>query len=295
MDELVTKFQKCIDVYKTINDLELKKAYAIDIICYYEFFLKEHKAFGLFNMSFIDDLVKNLSNDSFFLNVSNSFYNNISEINYVFSKDEYLFIKKILKHIKITPIANNKIITDINILNKYLKNSRLAGNVSNTFKYYNSRMSNSYFLNLNNEKVVALSNKNILTLLHEVVHTRVNESKFDEFPSIFSEISLSSYYKLGDYFKRINDIKELQKTTLKKYKQLKNKYYLELLRYVYGLVLSIAFVNINGNNSKNIDKIIEITNNDSEMNVFELLKKLNINENDIINGMNNYKKILTKD
>ena len=122
MDELVTKFQKCIDVYKTINDLELKKAYAIDIICYYEFFLKEHKTFGLFNMSFIDDLVKNLSNDIFFLNVSNSFYNNTSEINYVFSKDEYLFIKKILKHIKITPIANNKIITDINILNKYLKN-----------------------------------------------------------------------------------------------------------------------------------------------------------------------------
>lgn len=67
MDELVTKFQKCIDVYKTIKDLELKKAYAIDVICYYEFFLKEHKAFGLFNMSFIDDLVKNLRNDSFFL------------------------------------------------------------------------------------------------------------------------------------------------------------------------------------------------------------------------------------
>lgn len=127
------------------------------------------------------------------------------------------------------------------------------------------------------------------------MHEEVRESKFDELPSIFSEISLSSYSKLGDYFKRINDIKELQKTTLKKYKKLKNKYYLELLRYVYGLVLSIAFVNINGNNSKNIDKIIEITNNDSEMNVFELLKKININENDIINGMNNYKKILTKD
>lgn len=33
MDELVTKFQKCIDVYKTIKDLEFKKAYAIDVIC----------------------------------------------------------------------------------------------------------------------------------------------------------------------------------------------------------------------------------------------------------------------
>lgn len=294
MDELVTKFQKCIEVYKTIKDLELKKAYAIDVIYYYEFFLKEHKAFGLFNMSFINNLVKNLCNDSFFLSVSNSFYNNTSEINYVFSKDEYLFIKKILKHIKMTSISGNEIVIDINVLNKYMKNSRLFDTVSNTYKYYNSRMSNSYFLNLNNEKVVALSNKNILTLIHELVHAEVRESKFEEFPSMLAEYSLASYHKLGDSCERIDKLKYVQNIKTRKYNKLKQEYY-ELLKYVYGFVLSIAFINVNGNDATNIDKIIKIVNSNPNMNIFELLNTLNLNKYDIIKGMNNYKKILTKD
>lgn len=206
-----------------------------------------------------------------------------------------MFIKDISKYIKIDLINNNKIITDINLLNEYLKNTKFICDINDFFKYYNSKLNNSYYLNLINEKIIALSDRNISTLVYEIVHGKVKKSKFDEFPSVFAECSLATYYKLGDYFKRIKDIRDVQKSRLQKDNKLKKLYYLQLLRYVYGLVLSIAFVNINGNNSKNIDKIIEITNNDSEMNVFELLKKLNINENDIINGMNNYKKILTKD
>lgn len=292
MDAITKNFKEYIDIYKKTEDFDEKVLCALDIIKYYHFFIIEEENF---NMNMIDDFVTNLRlKDGFFNVVENDFYNNPKDLP-IFSKEEYLFMKNLLKYIKFENISNNKTITDKKLLLKYLNNSIIKEDMESVNIFYNDKISNSYCLKLTNGKIIILENKNILTLLHEVVHTRVNESKFDEFPSIFSEISLSSYYKLGDYFKRINDIKEFQKTTLKKYKKLKNKYYLELLRYVYGLVLSIAFVNINGNNSKNIDKIIEITNNDSEMNVFELLKKLNINENDIINGMNNYKKILTKD
>lgn len=292
MDAIIKKFKEYIDIYKKAENFDDKVLYALDIIKYYHFFIIEEKNFS---MNMIDDFVANLRlKDSFFNAIENDFYNNPKDLP-TFSKEEYLFMKNLLKYIKFENISNNKKITDKKLLLNYLNNSIVKKDMESIDIFYNYKLSNSYCLKLTNGKIIILENKNILTLLHEVVHTRVNESKFDEFPSIFSEISLSSYYKLGDYFKRINGIKEFQETTLEKYKKLKNKYYLELLRYVYGLVLSIAFVNINGNNSKNIDKIIEITNNDSEMNVFELLKKLNINENDIINGMNNYKKILTKD
>lgn len=292
MDAIIKKFKEYIDIYKKKENFDDKVLYALDIIKYYHFFIIEEKNF---NMNMIDDFVANLRlKDNFFNAIENDFYNNPKDLP-TFSKEEYLFMKNLLKYIKFETISNNKKITDKKLLLNYLNNSIVKKDMESINIFYNYKLRDSYCLKLTNGKIIILENKNILTLLHEVVHTRVNESKFDEFPSIFSEISLSSYYKLGDYFKRINGIKEFQKTTLEKYKKLKNKYYLELLRYVYGLVLSIAFVNINGNNSKNIDKIIEITNNDSEMNVFELLKKLNINENDIINGMNNYKKILTKD
>lgn len=292
MDAIIKKFKEYIDIYKKAENFDDKVLYALDIIKYYHFFIIEEKNFS---MNMIDDFVANLRlKDSFFNAIENDFYNNPKDLP-TFSKEEYLFMKNLLKYIKFENISNNKKITDKKLLLNYLNNSIVKKDMESINIFYNYKLSNSYCLKLTNGKIIILENKNILTLLHEVVHTRVNESKFDEFPSIFLEISLSSYYKLGDYFKRINGIKEFQETTLEKYKKLKNKYYLELLRYVYGLVLSIAFVNINGNNSKNIDKIIEITNNDSEMNVFELLKKLNINENDIINGMNNYKKILTKD
>lgn len=292
MDAIIKNFKEYIDIYKKTENFDDKILYALDIIKYYHFFIIEEKKFS---MNMVDDFVANLRlKDNFFNAIENDFYNNPKDLP-TFSKEEYLFMKNLLKYIKFENISNNKKITDKKLLLNYLNNSIIKKDMENINIFYNYKLSNSYCLKLTNGKIIILENKNILTLLHEVVHTRVNESKFDEFPSIFSEISLSSYYKLGDYFKRINGIKEFQETTLEKYKKLKNKYYLELLRYVYGLVLSIAFVNINGNNSKNIDKIIEITNNDSEMNVFELLKKLNINENDIINGMNNYKKILTKD
>ena len=293
MDIITKKFQKCIENYKTTKDKKIKETYGFDIMTYYEFFLEEEK---VFNMDAIDDLIVDLKlNDSFFNSVLKSFYDISLENSDIFTKDEYLFIKEISKFIKITPIKNNKIITDINYLNEYLKNTKFKRNMDKFFKYYNSKLSNSYYLNLINEKLIVLSDKNISTLVHEIVHGEVKECKFDEFPSIFAECSLASYYKLGDYFERIKDIKDVQKSKLQKYNKLKKFYYLQLLKYSYSLLLSIAFINNNGSDATNIDKIIEIVNANTKSNVFNLLNILNINENDIINGMNNYKKILTKD
>ena len=287
------KFRKCIEMYKTTKDIKIKETYGFDIMTYYEFFLSEEK---VFNMDAIDDLIVDLKiNDSFFNSVLESFYNVSLESSDIFSKDEYLFIKDISKYIKIDLINNNKIITDINLLNKYLKNTKFICDINDFFKYYNSKLNNSYYLNLINEKIIALSDRNISTLVHEIVHGKVKKSKFDEFPSVFAECSLATYYKLGDYFKRIKDIRDVQKSRLQKYNKLKKLYYLQLLKYSYSLLLSIAFINNNGSDATNIDKIIEIVNENTKSSVFKLLNILNITEKDIITGMNNYKKILTND
>lgn len=210
-----------------------------------------------------------------------------------FSIEEFNYIKDIIKYINADYEIDYKILNDLTKLKKYMGKYVYEKYMTNNDIIIDNKI-DSCCLKLTDRNMVFLDKLDDAALIHELMHINVFNEKYSEFPSILAELSFCSYYKIGDSGFRLRDIDYVKTINKKMFDKCNREKYLEELVYCLGTLLSIAFIYKNGNYFKNVDDVINIIHNYQSEDIFNIMNKLNITDNDIINGFRNYKKILTK-
>ena len=168
-------------------------------------------------------------------------------------------------------------------------------NYLNTKIIYDSNFKTSYYVNLVQDDMILLKDSNIVTYIHEITHayTKQINNIYSETPSILIEKGLESFYKLGDNNNRIIDINSMHyfsEGIVKNKKEQFQSYFM----YVIGTIISISFINKYGNDFKTIKSGIDFINGNYNLDLVNMFKRLNLNEDDIYNGFKNKEKILIK-
>lgn len=168
-------------------------------------------------------------------------------------------------------------------------------NYLNTKIIYDSNFKTSYYVNLVQDDMILLRDFNIVTYIHEITHayTKQINNIYSETPSILIEKGLESFYKLGDNNNRIIDINSMHYFSEGIVKNKKEQYQ-SYFMYVVGTIISISFINKYGNDFKTIKNGIDFINNNYNLDLISMFKRLNLNEDDIYNGFKNKEKILIK-
>lgn len=240
-------------------------------------------------------IYKNIEKKSDFNNYYIESFNKLYEYKETekFSIDEFKYIKDILKYIKTNYSVKYKKVEDTFLLNQFMGNDNYQ-NYKSKANIIISKDVDSCCLKLTDKNLIFLEESDMPTLMHEFIHLNDFNDKYAEFPSILAELSFCSYYKLGDSSYRLLYIEETNKITTKKFNKYNRENCIEDLMYCLGTLLSVGFIYQNGNSFKNVEEVIKIINNYQDNDIFYVMNKLNINDNDIINGFKNYRKILTK-
>lgn len=143
--------------------------------------------------------------------------------------------------------------------------------------------------------LILLNNDSIIDYIHELTHiyTRNINNGFIETPSILAELGLSSFYKLGDKYNRINELNKYNNRHLNMI--LSNKIdFQKDLEYMLGTIISLGFIYNNGNNFDVIKQAVDIISYNSNKSVTQIMNILNIKENDIVNSFKKKELILGK-
>lgn len=291
MEILLKYFIEYINAYTNTNSEEEKKTCAQNIISIISFIesLKKNKYTKNFQK-----LYKNIEKKLDFNSFTESFYKKYEyKEEEKFSIDEFKYIKDIIKYIKTNYSVNYKSTKNILLLNDYMGNDNYL-NYKSKVNIIISKNVDSCCLKLVDKNLIFLEEIDTPTLIHEFIHLNDFNEKYAEFPSILAELSFCSYYQLGDSTNGLLDIEYTNKITTKKFNKYNRENCIEDLMYCLGTLLSVPFIYKNGNSFKNVEEVIKIINNYQDNNIFFIMNKLNINDNDVINGFKNYRKILTR-
>lgn len=291
MGILFKYFTEYVNNFINSNIEEEKQLCAQNIIRIINFieYLEKNKYTKIFQKSYKN--IKNNPNFNHYI-VSTKDKNNYKEEEQ-FSIEEFKYIKDIIKYIKTNYSVKYKLTKDTSLLSNYMGNDNYQ-TYKNKFNIIISEYTESCCFKLTDKNLIFLEKLDMTTLLHEFIHLNSYNIKYTEFPSILAELSFCSYYKLGDPAYRLMNIENTNKISIKNFNKYDRNYYIEDLIYCLGALLSVGFIYQNGNSFKNVEEVIKIINNYQNYDIFYIMKKLNINDNDIINGFKNYRKILTK-
>ena len=296
MERVLEYIKTCIDRYKCSNDDTDKAKYVENICLLYvatvslcnELNSTCQELNKVFTELFQHDkFAYSILKKTLNINTNNLISNN--DLDYLYELFNIIDLKMSVR--KITNQNSDDVFKYIGLDGDYLT----LINYLNTKIIYDSNFKTSYYVNLVQDDMILLKDSNIVTYIHEITHayTKQINNIYSETPSILIEKGLESFYKLGDNNNRIIDINSMHyfsKGIVKNKKEQYQSYFM----YVVGTIISISFINKYGNDFKTIKNGIDFINNNYNLDLIGMFKRLNLNEDDIYNGFKNKEKILIK-
>lgn len=296
MERILEYIKKCIDRYKRSNN-DIDKAKYIENICLlYAATVSLCSELNSTCQELNEVFTELFQHDKFAYNILKKTLN--ININNVISDNDLTYLYQLFNIIDLKMPINKITNENSDDLFKYIG---LDGdyltliNYLNTKIIYDSNFKTSYYVNLVQDDMILLKDSNIVTYIHEITHayTKQINNIYSETPSILIEKGLESFYKLGDNNNRIIDINSMHffsEDIVKNKKEQFQSYFM----YVVGTIISIGFINKYGNDFKTIKSGIDFINGNCNLDLVNMFKRLNLNEDDIYNGFKNKEKILIK-
>ena len=296
MERILEYIKKCIDRYKRSNN-DIDKAKYIENICLlYAATVSLCSELNSTCQELNEVFTELFQHDKFAYNILKKTLN--ININNVINDDDLNYLYQLFNIIDLKMPINKIINENSDDVFKYIG---LDGdyltliNYLNTKIIYDSNFKTSYYVNLVQDDMILLKDSNIVTYIHEITHayTKQINNIYSETPSILIEKGLESFYKLGDNNNRIIDINSMHffsEDIVKNKKEQFQSYFM----YVIGTIISISFINKYGNDFKTIKSGIDFINDNYNLDLVNMFKRLNLNEDDIYNGFKNKEKILIK-
>ena len=147
-------------------------------------------------------------------------------------------------------------------------------------------------IKLKNRFLMCLIDRNISSLIHELVHiyNKCSFDKFNETIPVLSEMAITKKLELSNNINRLDDISSLKSISNNGINDICD---LNIFYYGIASLISIPFLDKNGTNFNNIMRFNDYLLCNKDISLEKVFKYLNIKERDIINSVNNIDKVLS--